>query len=172
MISTESYNRDMYFISVLSHSNSPKVMEWLPDMSLPIKVSTEAISWLEELAPALRAFYRKLGRNISEKDLAIEIERRYGQEILEKVCIPHGLFQGACLLIAMEVARESTLPNTGDEASDKVLKAADEASDKVLNAADEASIKVKEAADVASKKVLAAAVTAASELLVTTNNKK
>ena len=76
-----------------------------PEMAIPVEISDEAKSWLTELAPALRAFYRRLGRTLSEKDLAIEIERRYGQEILEKVCIPHGLFQGACLLIAMEVSK-------------------------------------------------------------------
>lgn len=72
----------------------------------PLKISEEAKSWMKELAHELRAFYRKLGRTLSETQLAEEIERRFGKEIVEKVCLPHGLFQGACLLIAMEVAKE------------------------------------------------------------------
>ena len=75
-------------------------------MNSPINISPEARQWLADLADALRDFYNRLGRHLTDADLMMEIERRFGQEIMEKVCVPHGLFQGACLLIAMAVARE------------------------------------------------------------------
>jgi hypothetical protein len=75
-------------------------------MNSPLILSEEAKSWMAELAAELKTFYRRFGRTLSVAQLAEEIERRYGDEIVKKVCIPHGLFQGACLLIAMEVARE------------------------------------------------------------------
>ncbi len=73
----------------------------------PVVISDEAKSWMASLAEELKAFYRQMGRNLSTTQLAEEIERRWGAEIVKQVCIPHGLFQGACLLIAMEVAREA-----------------------------------------------------------------
>lgn len=77
------------------------------EINSPIKISEEAKLWMKELTNELKAFYRKLGRTLSETQLAEEIEKRFGKEIVEKVCLPHGLFQGACLLIAMEVARST-----------------------------------------------------------------
>lgn len=72
----------------------------------PVKISDEAKKWMGDMAVELQQFYRKLGRNLSDLELAYEIERRFGDEILKKVCIPNGLYSGACLLIAMEVAKE------------------------------------------------------------------
>jgi hypothetical protein len=72
----------------------------------PIVLSEEAKKWMHELAEELKKFYSKLGRHLSDRDLAFEIERRYGDDILKKVCIPNGISEGACLIIAMEVAKE------------------------------------------------------------------
>ena len=83
----------------------------------PIKVTPEAKEWMQSLAAELRAFYRKMGRTLSTSQLAEEIERRFGKEIVDKVCIPHGLFQGACLLIAMEVAKEPEPDDVSTEAA-------------------------------------------------------
>lgn len=68
----------------------------------PILVTDEAKRWLGDLLPPLREFYAKLGhRNITETELALEVERRFGDQLMQKVCIPHGLFTGARLLIAI-----------------------------------------------------------------------
>lgn len=72
----------------------------------PVIVSEEAKKWMDGMANQLRDFYAKLGRRMSEWELALEIERVYGDRILKEVCIPNGLSQGACLLIAIEVARD------------------------------------------------------------------
>ena len=73
----------------------------------PILVTDEAKRWLGDLLPPLREFYAKLGqRNITDTELALEIERRFGDQLVQKVCIPHGLFMGACLLIAISALKE------------------------------------------------------------------
>jgi hypothetical protein len=52
-------------------------------------------------------FNAKLGhQNITDTELALEIERRFGDQLVQKVCIPHGLFMGACLLIAISALKE------------------------------------------------------------------
>jgi hypothetical protein len=75
--------------------------------SSPILVTDEAKRWLGDLLPLLREFYAKLGRrNITEAELALKIERQFGDQLVQKVCIPHGLFMGACLLIAISALKE------------------------------------------------------------------
>jgi hypothetical protein len=57
-----------------------------------------------DLILPIREFYIKGRRNITDAELAMEIERRFGDRILNEVCIPHGLYMGACLLIAIQAA--------------------------------------------------------------------
>jgi hypothetical protein len=75
----------------------------------PVRVTDEAKRWMSELMPPIREFYAKLGRrNITDAELAMEIERRFGDRILHEVCLPHGLYMGACLLIAIQAVREDS----------------------------------------------------------------
>jgi hypothetical protein len=70
-------------------------------------VSDEAKRWLDDLLLPLIEFYAKIGRhNITDTELALEIEKRFDDQIVQKICIPHGLFMGACLLIAIAVIKE------------------------------------------------------------------
>jgi hypothetical protein len=73
----------------------------------PILVTDEAKRWLGDLLSPLREFYANLGRhNITDAELALEIEKRFGDQLVQKVCIPHGLFMGACRLIAIAALKE------------------------------------------------------------------
>ncbi len=74
-------------------------------MDPEIHISPEAKAWMSELAVELRSFYQRFGRNLTQHELMMEIERNYGDEIMRRVCIPHNLVQGVCLLIAVEVAK-------------------------------------------------------------------
>lgn len=73
----------------------------------PLTITPEAKAWMAELAEQLRKFYERLGYRLTETEMAHEIERRFGREISERVCIPNGISQGSCILIAMEVAKEA-----------------------------------------------------------------
>ena len=73
----------------------------------PVRVTDEAKRWMGDLLPPIKEFYAKLGRrNITDAELALEIEKRFGDQILNEVCIPHGIYMGACLLIAIQAVRE------------------------------------------------------------------
>ena len=76
----------------------------------PFAVTAEARAWMVNLAQPLHDFYRKLGRVLSDDDLALEIERRFGEQIVREVCVPHGLTAGACLLIAVALVRGGAAP--------------------------------------------------------------
>jgi hypothetical protein len=71
-----------------------------------MEIATVALNWMANLKIELQHFYRQLGRELNDRDLATEIEMRYGERIKDEVCIPNQLSQGACLLIAMEVAKQ------------------------------------------------------------------
>ena len=62
---------------------------------------------MKDLLPPIRELYAKLGRRISDAELAMEIERQFGDRILHEVCIPRGLYMGACLLIAIQAVKEA-----------------------------------------------------------------
>lgn len=91
------------------------VVQGVGRMNSPLVLNADAKSWLEGIAAELRSFYRRLGRTLTESQLAEEIERRWGDEIVKRVCIPHGLFQGTCLLLAMEVAKEGLNEESGEK---------------------------------------------------------
>lgn len=71
----------------------------------PIVITQQARDWMDPLAAELRAFYRGCKKGISDDELWKEIQRSFGQRILDMVCIPYDLSQGACILIAVDVAK-------------------------------------------------------------------
>jgi hypothetical protein len=72
----------------------------------PLTVRDEYFAVSRKLGEPLRAFFLKLGRpSMANNELAFQIERHFGGEIVDKVCIPYGLSYGACLIIAIAVAK-------------------------------------------------------------------
>ena len=67
-------------------------------------VMPEALALYEPMASKLRALYAK-NQGLTDDALAMAIEKEYGNEILGTICIPNGLYMGACLVIAVEVAK-------------------------------------------------------------------
>ncbi len=98
----------------LRRASVEAVVKGVGRMNSPLKINEEAKQLLGELSCELKSFYRRIGKTLSTAQLAAEIERLYGDEIVQKVCLPHGLFQGACLLIAMEVARDGEFERSGE----------------------------------------------------------
>jgi hypothetical protein len=75
-------------------------------MNSPVTVNDVAKSWMKDFKTDLQALYRSLGPAISDADLALEIERKFGERIVREVCIPQGLHSGECLVVAIAVAKE------------------------------------------------------------------
>lgn len=71
-----------------------------------ITITPEAKGWMANYAIPLKELYHNVGKNMTDTDLAMEIEHRFGTQIVKDVCIPHGLSEGSCLLIAIAVAKE------------------------------------------------------------------
>ncbi len=92
---------------LMKRALSEALIQGVATRNSPVRVTDDAKRWMTPLMPAIRDFYAKLGRrNITDAELALEIERRFGDRILHEVCIPHGLYMGACLLIAVQALKE------------------------------------------------------------------
>ena len=72
------------------------------------RIRIDALGWMTKysaIAKELHQLYDCMGRKLSDLELTLEIQRQFGKKILHDICIPNGLTQGECLIIALEVAR-------------------------------------------------------------------
>jgi hypothetical protein len=94
---------------LMKRALSEALVQGVATHNSPVQVTDEAKRWMRDLISPIRDFYATLGRrNITDAELALEIERRFGDRILNEVCIPHGLFMGACLLITVQAVKEAS----------------------------------------------------------------
>ena len=75
------------------------------DMQSPVIVNATTIAAITPFIMDIVVFYGEtLKRNphIREQDLFIAIEEKFGDRIVEQVCIPHKVNLGACLIAVMQ----------------------------------------------------------------------
>lgn len=60
---------------------------------------------LATIAPDVRTFYRTLPPGISDDDAKLEIEERFGQWLMDNLCVPHNQTHGECLVYALSIAK-------------------------------------------------------------------
>ena len=75
---------------------------------MTIKIAPEVLVRFEPLKADLQALYREIGNALPADAFPLEIERRFGERILQEVCIPLGLNLGACLIAAVAIAKGET----------------------------------------------------------------
>ena len=108
-ITTLDVKAETIWSFLMKRALSEAIVQGVATHNSPVRVTDEAKRWMSDLIPPIRDFYAKLGRrNITDAELAMEIERRFGDRILNEVCIPHGLYMGACLLIAIQAIKEAS----------------------------------------------------------------
>ena len=61
---------------------------------------------LDPIKDKLVDFWERKGKNLKNAEALLEIERHFGDDLLKLVCIPCGLKAGACLLLALDVAKD------------------------------------------------------------------
>jgi hypothetical protein len=81
----------------LGHYNSPLVLE------------PEAIARLDSIKPQIRQWYNNYPANLKQSDVNVmlAIEHAFGDKLMELICLPCRLSYGACLIIALAVAKDS-----------------------------------------------------------------
>ena len=98
---------DTMWAFTMRRAQSEIVAHGAGEMNSPLRLFPESLTMLEPLKSELRALYDGIKKPISDTDLAILIEKEYGERILHEVCLKYGLYLGACLLLAIAVARNT-----------------------------------------------------------------
>jgi hypothetical protein len=82
------------------------VLQGYATKNSPIRVNEERASQVfpAGLAEEIQRFFNRLGRNLTRVEMAAEIERHFGDRIVDEVCIPQGISQGTCLILALHFA--------------------------------------------------------------------
>jgi hypothetical protein len=74
-------------------------------MQSPLVV-TEKGKWaVAPIIDEIREAYTARWLSLSNVDLAVEVERAFGDRVLEEICIPHKFNMGACLIIILHELR-------------------------------------------------------------------
>lgn len=90
----------------LRRARSEAVVRGFADINSPITFTAVAEELIAPFAESLRDLYSSLGGpKIGDTELAVEIEVLFGQRLLNEICIPHNLYMGTCLILAIEAAK-------------------------------------------------------------------
>jgi len=82
-------------------------------MQSPLAIKAGALKLIEPFVMRVLPFYNDLvDKNpaISDKDLFIELEMKFGDDLVKQVCIPHNLTAGACMILVIEGCRGTGNP--------------------------------------------------------------
>jgi hypothetical protein len=87
---------------------SETVASGMGTLNSPLKFSDLATASLEPIKQNLLDFWKTMPPGISDAEALLLIEARFGDDLLQYVCIPCKLSHGACLLLALTIAKQST----------------------------------------------------------------
>ena len=86
---------------------SEAVDDGVGSLNSPLVFSDDARERLNPIKQDLIAFYAKLPPKLTDGEILLKIEHEFGDRLLIMVCVPCGLSHGACLLLAMAIARQT-----------------------------------------------------------------
>lgn len=87
---------------------SETITSGLGAMNSPLHFTEEAMASLDPIRADLIHFWGGLPPGTSDAEALLAIEQRFGDELLKDVCSPCGLSHGACLLLALAIAKQSS----------------------------------------------------------------
>ena len=67
-------------------------------------------AFLDKFLPAFASMTK---RKLSDQQMYRELERDFGDFIVEQICVPNGMSSGACLILIVEACRLSTQQQEG-----------------------------------------------------------
>ena len=77
----------------------------------PVHINATGLAAVAPFLDMFLPFYAGLlasDPNISEQDMFVAFEQKFGDYILQKICIPNGLTSGSCLLAIMDSCKIQT----------------------------------------------------------------
>lgn len=83
----------------------------LGTLNSPLKFDKIAYDSLAPIKDELIQFYKEYERDKDDAAVLLAIETKFGERLLRLVCIPCMLTHGACLILALAVAKQSQILN-------------------------------------------------------------
>lgn len=87
---------------------SEVVEKGLGTMGSPLHFTQTAYDALAPIRQRLIDFYGNLPHNKCDAEILLDIEKNFGDELLDLVCLPCKLTHGACLMLAYAMAKQTT----------------------------------------------------------------
>jgi hypothetical protein len=91
----------------MRRSMSELVTSGMGTVNSPLMISPRALGALEPLKKRLIDWYKTYPDNSSDVATLLGIEKAFGDDLLKAVCFPCGLSYGACLIIALVIAKQN-----------------------------------------------------------------
>lgn len=77
----------------------------LLERNSPIKLTEKAKNAFNQMRDELQRYYTRQGVRMTDGELALAIERQFGQRLIDDICIPLGVKDAACLILAVATAK-------------------------------------------------------------------
>jgi hypothetical protein len=108
---------DTMWMAWLKRGIPEGIEKGLMTLNSPLRLTPGSRDMFVHLADELRAFRTSKFPDLDEGDLALEIERQFGDRIIKEICIPNHISNQTCLLIATAIAKDKdhTLTQILDE---------------------------------------------------------
>lgn len=93
---------------LMRRGKAEAVRSGMAQLNSPIVFNAESMTWMDPFKPELQRFYAaflKENPKPTDMQLSFEIEKTFGDRILKEICIPKGIMLGACLQLAIAVAK-------------------------------------------------------------------
>lgn len=91
---------------MVRRATSEAVIKGAGSLNSPFILSEVARSWFAlDLQEKLQNDYIEFWMGKEDKEIFLEIEKKYGERLLKEVCIPNHLFSGACVMAAIEISK-------------------------------------------------------------------
>ncbi len=87
---------------------SEAVLQGAATLNSPLTFTPEALATVNPLKPALIEWWNTRGKNLSHIDALFDLELKFGEKLVQNLCLPHKYSHGACILLALAVASNSS----------------------------------------------------------------
>ena len=112
---------DVVWEFLMRRALAEAVKSGIATINSPVKIDHAACQWFENMEADLGKLYQQF-TGLSDAGMMLEIERHFGERIVKEVCVPHGVFAGACLLIALQVAKHGIVTMEPAQSTDTTKK--------------------------------------------------
>ena len=91
---------------LIRNAKTESVLKGLATINSPLVASDDARQYFASMKDELRSYYLTIGIHLSENDLFLDVQNRFGDRIFKEICLPLKIMNNACITLAIAIARE------------------------------------------------------------------